>query len=106
MFDILHLWSSKILTMVCDFIGHLVTIFVDVEMLHNNILGAIEEMQYKVDIKDEKNNIMHLRRLGLQIPMPLDDNTMVVHTWSNRLISKHKKSNTQFSQDQTPLSDL
>jgi hypothetical protein len=76
-------------------------------MLHNNILGAIEKMQSKVDIKDKKkNNIMHLRRLGLQIPMPLDDNTMVVHTGSNQLISKHNKSNTQFSQDETPLSDL
>jgi hypothetical protein len=42
MFDTLHLWSSKILTMVCDFIGYLVTISLDVEMLHNNILGAIE----------------------------------------------------------------
>jgi hypothetical protein len=29
--------------MVCDFIGH-PTIFPDVEMLHNNILGVIEEM--------------------------------------------------------------
>jgi hypothetical protein len=54
MFDTLHLWSSKILTIVCDFIGHIMTISLDVEMLHNNILGAIEKMQSKVDIKDEK----------------------------------------------------
>jgi hypothetical protein len=33
----------KKLTMVCDFTSRLVTIFPDVEMLHNNILGAIEE---------------------------------------------------------------
>jgi hypothetical protein len=54
MFDTLHLWSSKILTMVCDFISYFVTIFPDVEMLHNNILGFIEEMQSTMDIKDEK----------------------------------------------------
>jgi hypothetical protein len=39
---------------VCDFIGHLVTISPNVEMLHNNILGVIEEMQSRVDIEDEK----------------------------------------------------
>jgi hypothetical protein len=43
LFDTIHLWSSKILTMVCDFTSH-PTIFPDVEMLHNNIIGAIEEM--------------------------------------------------------------
>jgi hypothetical protein len=48
MFDTLHLWSSKILTMVCDFISCLVTISLNVEMLHNSILGVIEEMQSKV----------------------------------------------------------
>jgi hypothetical protein len=40
--------------MVCDFIGHLVTISLNVEMLHNNILGVIEEMRSKVDMEDEK----------------------------------------------------
>jgi hypothetical protein len=40
--------------MVCDFTNHLTTIFPNVEMLHNNILGAIEEMQSKVDIENEK----------------------------------------------------
>jgi hypothetical protein len=30
------------------------TISLNVEMLHNNILGAIEKMQSKVDIKDKK----------------------------------------------------
>jgi hypothetical protein len=35
---------KKILTMVCDFIGCLATIFPYVEMLHSNILEAIEEM--------------------------------------------------------------
>jgi hypothetical protein len=41
--------------MVCDFIGHLATISLYVEMLHNyNILGTIEEMWSRVDIKDEK----------------------------------------------------
>ncbi len=38
--------------------------------------------------------------------MPLDDSTMVVHTWSNPLIYKHKTSCTQFVQDQTPLNAL
>jgi hypothetical protein len=41
--DTLHLWISKILTMVCDFRGR-PTISPNVEMLHNNILGTIEEM--------------------------------------------------------------
>jgi hypothetical protein len=44
LFDTLHLWSSKILTILCDFIDNVSTIFPDVEMLHNNILGTIEKM--------------------------------------------------------------
>jgi hypothetical protein len=40
--------------MVCDFISRLATISLNVEMLHNNILRAIEEMQSRVDIKDFK----------------------------------------------------
>jgi hypothetical protein len=40
--------------MVCDFIGRLVTISPNVEMLHNNILKAIKETRSKVDIEDEK----------------------------------------------------
>jgi hypothetical protein len=32
----------------------LTTILPNVEMLHNNILKAIEEMQSRVDIEDEK----------------------------------------------------
>jgi hypothetical protein len=47
--------------MVCDFTSR-PTISPNIEMLHNNILGAIKEMQCRVDIEDEKNNIMHLRR--------------------------------------------
>jgi hypothetical protein len=39
--------------MVCDFTGR-PTIFPNVEMLHNNILRAIEEMRSRVDIEDEK----------------------------------------------------
>jgi len=38
--------------------------------------------------------------------MPLDDSTMVVHTRSNPLIFKHKKSSMQLGQYQTPLNDL
>ncbi len=53
MFDTSHLWSSKMLTMVCDFISH-PTISSNIEMLHNNILGAIEKMRCRVDIEDEK----------------------------------------------------
>jgi len=51
--DTLHLWSSKILKMVCDFLSN-PTISPDVEMLHNNILGAIEEMRSMVDIENKK----------------------------------------------------
>jgi hypothetical protein len=40
--------------MVCDFIDCLATIFPKVEMLHGNILGAIEEMQFGVDVKNKK----------------------------------------------------
>jgi len=40
--------------MVCDFISHLPTNSIYVEMLHNNILGTIEEMWSRVDITDEK----------------------------------------------------
>jgi hypothetical protein len=39
--------------MVCDFIGR-PTIFPNVEMLHNNILGVIEEMRFRVDIENMK----------------------------------------------------
>jgi len=59
----LHLWSSKILTMVCHFIGCYTTISSDVEMFHNNILEIIQELQSQVDIKDQKkNSIIHLKR--------------------------------------------
>jgi hypothetical protein len=44
LFDTLHLWSSKILTILCDFIDSISTISPNVEMLHNNILGTIENM--------------------------------------------------------------
>jgi hypothetical protein len=40
--------------MVCDFTSRLVTISLDVEMLHNNVLGAIEERRSRVDIEDKK----------------------------------------------------
>jgi hypothetical protein len=40
--------------MVCDFRSHLATIFLDVEMLHHNILGTIEEMRSRVDIGNKK----------------------------------------------------
>jgi len=39
--------------MVCDFLSN-PTISPDVEMLHNNILGAIEEMRSMVDIENKK----------------------------------------------------
>ncbi len=58
--------------MVYDFTSH-PTISPDVDVLHNNILGFIEKIQYRVDI---------------------ENNTMVVHTRSNPLISKHRKSGT------------
>jgi hypothetical protein len=46
--------------------------------------------------------------VGFQIPMPLDDGTMVVHTGSNPLISKHGKFGIRLGQkcDQTPLNDI
>jgi hypothetical protein len=40
--------------MVCDFINHLISIFPQVKVLQNNILGVIEEMWSRVDIKDKK----------------------------------------------------
>jgi hypothetical protein len=40
--------------MVCDFINCIVTIFSDVEMLHNKILGPIGKMWSRVDIEDDK----------------------------------------------------
>jgi hypothetical protein len=82
--------------MVCNFIGRLVTISPNVEMLHNNILGVIKEMQSKVDIEDEKKQHNAFEKaFGFQTPMPLDDGTMVVHIGSNPLILKHKKSSTK-----------
>jgi hypothetical protein len=36
--------ALKMLTIFYDFIGHLATISPNVEMLHSNILGAIEEI--------------------------------------------------------------
>ncbi len=67
--------------MVCDFIGHLVTISLNVEMLHNNILGVIEEMRSKVDMEDEKKwHNPFEKAFGLQTPIPLDDSIVVVHT--------------------------
>jgi hypothetical protein len=78
--------------MVCNFIGRLVTISPNVEMLHNNILGVIKEMQSKVDIEDEKKQHNAFEKaFEFQTPMPLDDSTMVVHIGSNPLILKHKK---------------
>jgi hypothetical protein len=44
LFDTLHLWSSKILTILCDFIDRVSTIFPYVEMLHNNTLETIEKV--------------------------------------------------------------
>jgi len=77
--------------MVCDFTSRQ-TIFLDVEMLHNNIFGAIEEMRLSVDIEDEKERHNSFEKaFGLQTPMPLDDNIMVVHIRSNLLLFKHKK---------------
>jgi hypothetical protein len=80
--------------MVCDFIS-CPTIFPDVEMLHNNILGAIEKMRFRVDIEDvkERHNAFEMA-LGFQIPMPSNDSTMVFHIGSNLLIFKHRKSGT------------
>jgi hypothetical protein len=64
-------------------------------------------MQSRVDIEDEKywHNAFE-KEFGLLIPMPLDDNTMVVHTRSNPLILKHRKNGMQLGQYQTPLNDL
>jgi hypothetical protein len=85
----------------------LVTILANVEMLHNNILRAIEEMQSRVDIEDEKHwHNAFEKAFGLQIPMLLDDITMVVHTRSNPLIFNHRKSSMQLGPYQTPLNDL
>jgi hypothetical protein len=39
--------------MTCDFTSR-PTIFPNVEMLHDNILGVIKKMRCKVDIEDEK----------------------------------------------------
>ncbi len=60
-----------------------------------------------MDIEDEKewHNAFE-KALGLQTPMPLDDNTMVVHIRSNPLIFRHRKSDMQLGQYQTPFSDL
>ncbi len=44
LFDTLHLWFKKLLTILCDFINCLTIISLDFEMLHNNILGVIEKM--------------------------------------------------------------
>jgi hypothetical protein len=55
--------------MVCDFIDFLT-------MLHNNILGTIEEMRSRVDmiIKYEKIRKNAFEKVvGLHILMPLDD---------------------------------
>jgi len=69
--------------------------FPKVEMLHNNILGVIEEIQFKVDIENVKEwHNPFEKALGFQIPMPSDDSTMVVHIGSTLLISKHIKSGT------------
>jgi hypothetical protein len=38
--------------------------------------------------------------------MPLDDNTMVVHTRLSPVIFKHRKSSMELGQYQTPLNDL
>ncbi len=53
-----------------------------------------------IDDKKEQHNAFE-KALGLQTPMALDDNIMVVHMESNPLISKHRKSGTQLGQDQT-----
>jgi hypothetical protein len=59
-------------------------------MLHNNVLGAIEERRSRVDIEDKKYWYNAFEKvLGLQTPMPLDDSTMVVHIRSNSLIFTH-----------------
>jgi hypothetical protein len=95
--------------MVCDFIGCLATISLDVEMSHNNIRGTIEEMQSKVDIENEKEQYNTFEKVfGLQILMPLDNGIMVVHTRSNPFIFKHGKIGTKLGQecDYTPLSDI
>ncbi len=59
-------------------------------------------MWFRVDIDDKKEQHNAFEKaLGLQTPMALDDNIMVVHMESNPLISKHRKSGTQLGQDQT-----
>ncbi len=58
-----------------------------------------------IEDKNEQHNAFE-KAFGLQTPMPLDDSTMVVHTGSNLLIFKHKKSGMQLHQYQTPLNDL
>ncbi len=76
--------------MVCDFISRLATISLNVEMLHNNILRAIEEMQSRVDIKDFKKWYNAFENaFGLHTLMPLDVSTIVVHIRSNPLIFTH-----------------
>jgi hypothetical protein len=50
-------------------------------MLHNNILGVIEEMRSKVDMEDEKKwHNPFEKAFGLQTLIPLDDSIVVVHT--------------------------
>ncbi len=46
--------------------------------------------------------------VGFQVPMPLDDGSMVVHMSSNPLIFKHGKFGIKLGQkcDQTPLNDI
>jgi hypothetical protein len=80
--------------MACDFTGH-PTIFPNVEMLHNNILGATKKLRCRVDIEDFKNDIMNSKRhLRFKTKCLCMIIIWFVHTGSNPLISKHRKIST------------
>jgi hypothetical protein len=62
--DTLHLWFSEILTMVFNFTNCIVTIFSNVEMLHNKILRTIEKMWFTMDIKNDKKQKRLVQWMG------------------------------------------